>query len=195
MHCTYSSARNRLLPLKEFVFIMPDLPSPLRGCIESIDRCSAILEAIPVDQYAIITVGKASIGEHVRHCLDHVDCFIAGSAAGYIDYDARQRDPETQGNIESAAQRLAQQRALLESIPPESMDDPVSVQHTCAHGAEPEITSSTIARELAFLSSHTLHHIALVAILAEVQGTAASHELTMAYSTERYRDSLGNAGH
>ena len=36
---------------------------------------------------------ESSIGDHLRHCLEHYTSFLGGLEAGAIDYDARPREP------------------------------------------------------------------------------------------------------
>lgn len=45
-----------------------------------------------------------------------------------------------------------------------------------SEGAQPVIGWSTLARELAFVMSHTIHHQAIVALLLEQQGGGVPDE-------------------
>ena len=40
----------------------------------------------------------SSLGAHTRHILDHYLMLLAGAAAGEVDYDRRNRDPEIETN-------------------------------------------------------------------------------------------------
>ena len=45
---------------------------------------------------------SASIGQHYRHVLDHFLCLESGIAAGEIDYDNRERNPQLETDLNYA---------------------------------------------------------------------------------------------
>lgn len=131
----------------------------------------------------------SSVGGHFRHCLDLYDCFLDGLATGAVDYDARRRDPRIEVEREHArlvAMRLVERLRLL---PADEDARPLKVS---GDRGRPEATAedwclSSVARELQFLRSHTVHHYALIAVLLRLQGVDPDPDLGVAPATLAYR--------
>jgi len=121
---------------------------------------------------------SGSVGGHVRHCLDHVAALVSGLETGYIDYDARVRGTAIESRRETALAEIARLAARLESVARCSPDTPVWVDVGSA-----DFAPSTLARELAFVSSHTIHHFALVALLLHDVGVRVPPRFGYAPST------------
>jgi hypothetical protein len=74
-------------------------------------------------------------------------------------------------------------RVLIERLESLQVDGSVQVR---AEDAEPYL-SSTIGRELQSLSSHTVHHFALIAMSLRAMGIPVEEDFGVAPSTLRYR--------
>jgi len=121
---------------------------------------------------------SGSVGGHVRHCLDHVAALIAGLESGFVDYDIRVRGTAIESRREAALAEIARLIAGLEGVGTCSPDTPVWVDVGTA-----DFAPSTLARELAFVSSHTIHHFALVALLLHDIGVRVPPRFGYAPST------------
>lgn len=130
--------------------------------------------------------GRGGVGAHLRHALDHYDCFLAGVAAGTIDYDQRERDPEVELRRERALERLALAEAGLLRLRPFAAEHEVTVRLDSGERGGRCESRSTLARELQFLVSHTLHHFALVAFVLRLQGVEPGPEFGVAPSTLKH---------
>ena len=62
-----------------------------------------------------------------------------------------------------------------------------------AETTEGGVLVTSLARELEFLVSHTVHHYALVAVLAHAHGVIMPADFGMAPSTLKYRQTLSAA--
>jgi hypothetical protein len=109
---------------------------------------------------------SGSIGGHVRHCLDHVRALELGIERGLVDYDARRRDIGIEREREAAA------LSLLQTIPDEALGRMVVVRTLVAIDGPVVEAVSSVARELAFVVSHTIHHNAQIALLAHRLGSS-----------------------
>lgn len=131
----------------------------------------------------------SGFGPHLRHCIDHYERFLAGLAAGRVDYDARDRDRRVETDRAFARERLEALIAALAAIPPERGGEPLSVRMDC--GGDNEAASawsgSTVGRELQFLVSHTVHHYALIAFILRSQGVDTGPAFGVAPSTLRHQ--------
>lgn len=133
--------------------------------------------------HCLPSVFGSSIGAHIRHNLDHYACFLAGLPSGRIDYTARPRNARIETERAVALGEFARVCQAFEAM-------------DIAHGSlqvrsesNPDSTPapSSMARELEFLLSHTVHHYAIVAILCRLQGIAVEDGFGVAPSTLRHR--------
>ena len=111
----------------------------------------------------------ASIGMHVRHVIDHYQCFLDGMNGQKIDYDNRQRDERIERDTAFARRRIDQVcsdlKTLRADIKGQTNRKPAIVKVSCSTSTscDPVDTmDSTLERELAYLHSHSIHHMALI---------------------------------
>lgn len=112
----------------------------------------------------------SGIGGHVRHNLDHVANLLAGLPGGSVDYDRRDRGTPVECDRRAA---LAAVRALEEELaefPWGAVPRVVRLTLLAAPDRPPVEVLTTAERELAFVLSHTIHHNALIAVLAAAVG-------------------------
>jgi uncharacterized damage-inducible protein DinB len=129
--------------------------------------------------------GWGGVGSHLRHCLDFYTCFLKGIPANRIDYNARERDERVATNCAAAAERVREITRALEALSSHARGTAVSVRAEGAGGpADPDSWSrSTLARELQFLLSHTVHHYALIALMLRLQDFEPADDFGVAPST------------
>ncbi len=128
----------------------------------------------------------AQIGPHLRHVLDHYDCFLSGLDAGCIDYDRRQRDLETETDPAAARQRITSIAAQLRQLEQRSWAPRLQVRLATDADSATQETCSSPARELQFLQSHAVHHYALIRLILQSQGLTLGEEFGKAPSTLRF---------
>jgi uncharacterized damage-inducible protein DinB len=135
-----------------------------------------MLMAIPPDAYtARVARTSGTVGEHVRHALDHVAALFAARPDTNLSYDQRVRGTAVEVDPCAAMQETLRLDMALDRWRHRPLDVPVRVVSTIASGhALPGW--STFARELAFVMSHTIHHQAMIALLLEQQGIALDDE-------------------
>ncbi|WP_280547921.1 DinB family protein [Halomonas sp. 11-S5] len=114
--------------------------------------------------------GRHTLGKHVRHIIDHYDALLEGLDRGgeVIDYEQRRRDEALEQWPQQAASHLVGIESRLSVLGGE----PSSAALTLAYPLDEERLSlaSSLDRELAFLTSHSIHHMAIIALLAEQSG-------------------------
>jgi hypothetical protein len=123
---------------------------------------------------------NASIGGHIRHIIEHYQAFLCGMDDGELDYENRTRDPLVENDPAVAG-------ALLEAMA-ERLGDlgPSLANRTVNYGVA---TETSLLRELEFLLSHTIHHYALVAVMARLQGFEPEPTFGIAPSTLKFQRS------
>jgi hypothetical protein len=104
------------------------------------------------------------VGSHLRHVIEHHEALLLPRRPGVVDYDSRPRDPQLENLADIAAVRLARLKDCLVPALAARLDEPVRVR--CRGGLDGRFEHalpSTVARELAFVASHAVHHFALLA--------------------------------
>jgi uncharacterized damage-inducible protein DinB len=128
-----------------------------------------------------------SVGGHTRHCVEFYQVFLTGLLSGRIDYDARSRDLLIETDVDHAINALRETAAKLRQVSAgHSLLTRLQVIENQTL-SELEWSDSSVGRELRFLSSHTIHHCALIAILLRLSGHPMPESFGVAPSTLRYR--------
>jgi len=159
--------------------------------VDWLRQASNLLQRIDDRTYAEPPAGLAPhrVGAHLRHILEFYECFLAGLEWSHIDYDARKRDQSVETSRSTAIERIRSIVNRLLSAPELNGDSIIFVRMEDAPldgDGDPFLTSS-IGRELQVLSSHTIHHFALIAVTLQAHGLKVDADFGTAPSTLRYR--------
>jgi len=149
---------------------------------QAVELCATLDEesfALPI---APVT---SSIGAHLRHALDFVQAFLRGFESGRVDYDARVRDERLERDPARALEVLRSLVTRLDALPAGSHGRALAIRHEAPPGTplDEGWHRSSVARELDFLASHTVHHYALVALALRLRGIEPHPEFGVAPST------------
>jgi len=181
----------------------PPATDPIGPNVAALARTLGFVEALTDRQYRHVEtrLGPASIGAHVRHVLDHYRSFLEGLPDGEVDYDARQRETEIERSVRAAAAEARRLMAAFEALavevaPARTPGGPHWAGRTLRVRQQADETpgrfdgcESHAERELLFLASHTVHHQALIAILARAQGLDVPEGFGLAPSTASWQRS------
>ena len=123
-----------------------------------------------------------TIGRHLRHVLDFYENLLAGLHGVRVDYAERARNGRVERELEVAAARIDAVIAGLDRAAGEDPARPLEVR------TEPGDAwcSSTLERELQAATSHTVHHLALVAVILRATGFEPPAEFGVAASTLQF---------
>ena len=135
----------------------------------------------------------SGLGAHLRHCLEHYESFLAGMKSGALDYDARPRDVRVECDRAYALHRIDALSGALRELSFKGEEERLLKvkQDSNAREAVPAWSRSTLARELQFLVSHTVHHYALIAVILRLHGLEPHQDFGVAPSTLKYRQTIG----
>ena len=141
----------------------------------NLQRTISLLKALDDSDYTDSKVGPyySSIGSHVRHILDFYDCVLRGLPYKKVDLTSRKRNEEVETSCDAA---LTYVNAIMSSLSDLkfNQDDAIMVIDNLGHG-NVEIPYTTGAL-LAQANTHAIHHYAIVAQLAYVNGIAIEDE-------------------
>jgi hypothetical protein len=164
-------------------------PAALVAALErALESLGAVVATLPPDVYCarLFPGASGSIGEHVRHCLDHVAALVCADPSGSLSYDQRERGTALETDPAQAL-RCIQLLRIKVAVGRWSarLDEPIGVVSTIERGGPPLVSMSTLARELAFVLNHTIHHQAMIGLLASMHGRAVPDGFGFAPSTPR----------
>lgn len=161
-------------------------PDAVGPNVDVLRRLRELVARLDEAQYGHVEgrLSQATIGQHVRHVLDHYRLFLAGLDAGDVDYDARERCTEVETSPAAAIALVDELVAGLAALPPDVLGRVLRVRQQGSYEAGRfDGCESRADRELLFLQSHTVHHQALIAVLARAQGVEVPATFGMAPST------------
>ena len=159
----------------------------VRALIRRLDELSDALLATPAEVYCarIEPAVSGTIGEHVRHTLDHVGAILSNDGVAPLTYDARERGTPVETDVDEALRQIFRVKSGLERLRGRHMDEPIAVRSQIAASGADVVTWSTVGRELAFVMSHTIHHQALIAVLLAWHRIGVDPRFGLAPSTPR----------
>ncbi|NND81449.1 MAG: hypothetical protein HKN50_03395 [Gammaproteobacteria bacterium] len=144
------------------------IESLLSQNLQCLAEAEALLNELPAQHFAAESAPafESTIGAHMRHVLEHYDCFLQQLRGGTLCYEARARDPRLERNRDLAIDKL---RLLINQLRAGAFDSvPDGLQ--ISSGQFDAGVPSTLARELLFLYEHSVHHFALIAAIARSLG-------------------------
>lgn len=143
---------------------------------------------LSVEQYTLRHGENASIGEHMRHAVEHFTVFLDGLPDGLIDYDARKRDIDLERCPIALICAIRSISERLTFLNVHEMMSPVVVRILFAPNCEKLEVPSTIGRELGFVASHAIHHVAIVKLLVQSLGASLPREYGVGHATMSHRN-------
>ncbi len=162
----------------------------IEGCMHCIGQCDQLLKLISQDAYVKSSKGSSSVGAHVRHILDRFNSVFAGLQDGYIDYDARKRDKSIENSLDTAKFALATVGRRIRDVDvSDALGSIVTVSESVHHQLSAVSSSSTVDRELMGLVTHSIHHLAIIALIAKNYGYQMNEDFGKAPSTIVYERS------
>lgn len=103
-----------------------------------------------------------SIGGHIRHIIEHYDALVFRNSS-QINYDLRKRDELLESSPTEAVERIEKLVKQLNEYTILEIEE--SIEVSCVGGSNGEYlfsSQSTVGRELFFLNSHCVHHLAII---------------------------------
>lgn len=144
-----------------------------------------LLSQLTAGEYSSVDpVVQGCIGTHVRHCIEFYDSLLAQHAGGEVCYHARPRQVELETDLPAARARIAALRDQLRSLP----DQTQSLRIAHFGGT---VSDSCIVRELCYVLDHTVHHTALMRVIATHLNVRLDSSFGFSASTLASRQSAG----
>lgn len=141
---------------------------------EALEQGLTLLSMLNDDQYAYLGEPRftSTIGQHVRHVVDMYLALMVDENNNLIDYDCRRRGSLIESSCVRGIEALRKVLSWLDALDPMHVarrtvlvKSEVSLQKSASVTLE-----SSLMRELVFVGSHTVHHYALIKVIANDQG-------------------------
>jgi hypothetical protein len=131
---------------------------------------------------------RGGVGRQFRHLIDFYQCLLGGLDLGRVDYADRERDPRLESDREFAIDALERVIGRLREarLDRHELELWVRMERACLTDGVPMWTRSSLARELQFLLSHTIHHYALIGKELGARGVKFDDGFGVAPSTLRH---------
>lgn len=161
------------------------LPAAILPLVAVLRQLETLLDAMTDEQYRTspVAVAASSVGGHVRHCLDHVEAVLLGVECGTVDYDRRRRGTDVETSRDAAREVLRRQMKQLLAIPANSENRPLRLSAIVSSALPPLEADTSVGRELVFVLSHTVHHNALIGVIARALNVPVPERFGYAPST------------
>lgn len=161
--------------------------SPEISLIRLLDQLRSFVVLLPPLVYRARPADRlsGSVGEHVRHCLDHVRTLASVRFVDDLSYDHRSRGTAVEADPEAAVHEIDRLISDIDCLAARPLGRPVRVFSLLDGDGTVVAARSTVARELAFVVQHTLHHYAIIALLLDRLGLEAPDGFGLAPSTPR----------
>jgi len=166
----------------------------IEDCSELIATNTALLQqalalVLPLDDATYSTspadLAPHRVGSHLRHALEFYGCFLEGLETSCIDYDARKRDETIERDRHAAADKISSIIRRLDKTSSLAADEALTVR---MEDGDPNVClRSSVGRELQALSSHTIHHFALIAVTLRAHGVEVDPLFGMSPSTLHFQ--------
>lgn len=161
-----------------------EAPAAIGPLVTVLRQLRDLLCVMTDEQYRARPAGlPGSVGGHVRHCLDHVTALLGAAASGALDYDSRQRGTDVETSRAAALDAIGRQTRQLLDFPAGAEGRPLRLSVLVSTDATPVVVETSVGREMAFVLSHTIHHNALIGVLAAALGVTPPERFGYAPST------------
>ncbi len=131
-----------------------------------------------------------SIGKHIRHIIDHYTCFFETLSHAYVNYDDRPRVNTVETKTHRACKELSNIVLQLSRFNAHQAN-PVHIYISATPDKDPVPAESSLQRELLFLQSHTIHHMAVIQLMLNSLGISVGSDFALSPSTISYNQSIG----
>ena len=165
------------------------------ACSNILTQLTDLVNQISEQEFTkpVESLGKSTIGQHLRHTLEFFICLEQGADQGLINYDKRAHDKLIENDKFIALSTLSRISDFIKSQP---IDRKLKLEAGYDLDKEDFVTIDTnFLRELVYNIEHAVHHMAIMKIgIREVApAIKLPHDFGIAASTIRYKEATAAA--
>jgi len=111
-----------------------------------LDELDSLLTEVDSDVYCARFVAEVSgsIGEHVRHCLDHVSALLAADSSTTLSYDRRQRGTTVETDPAEAVRQILRLKRGIEAWSTRPLDETIRVTSMISPSVKAGISAGSL---------------------------------------------------
>lgn len=164
----------------------------LDATLEVLQQVKKLIDSCETEAYARpCEYSMSSVGQHIRHILDHFLVFQQGLDDGCINYNLRSRGNIVESNPQAALQKIAALREWFKDVDLQNRSIQVISEISVSQINDMNLHSN-IQRELIYIINHTIHHIAYASLVANHLCQKVDVNLGIAPATATYLRSQTN---
>lgn len=170
------------------------VPPAIAAHLDLLAQARDVVRSLGSDHYARKSPRcfNSSAGGHFRHVIEHYRSALAAVETGDLDYEKRAREVRLEEDPAAALAALEEVEAKLLTLAGVDADRGLRLAAETEPG---RILATTWGRELEFLLSHTVHHHALIAVIALGWGVAVPTGFGLAPSTMKHQRGQAACAH
>lgn len=158
----------------------------LKASTEVLEQVLSVIETSKDLGYEEVAEGMtSSVGCHLRHVFDHYIALQKGLAISEIDYDLRSRGSKVETCPVSAREYVLELLDWLEKNITEDVKLNIRTEVSVLN-KEQMLIESSLKRELVYILSHTVHHIAQMSLALRILGVTVDEHIGIAPATATY---------
>ena len=161
----------------------------IKGNIDAIEQAHTLLLKLTDEAYCHVCSPyvSSSIGQHMRHIIDNYLVIMDGQAQQHVNYNVRRRGAKVEHCRATALQELQAIQHWLCQLNAEQLDQRLTiVSEVCLQEEHSDYLSSSLHRELMFVASHCIHHMALIGVAVRLQNIPVAKYFGLAPATATY---------
>jgi len=157
----------------------------IKASIETIEELEYILKNMDQETYQKIgPMTPYCIGRHLRHIVGFYLALQVSDQTKVADYTVRQRDNLIESDLSAAKKQVQIIKNWLPTLThDQSIKVMVEIQQSQTVNLDIE---SSLSRELAYISEHSVHHMAYISLMLKTMNVQLEKEVGMAPSTATY---------
>lgn len=167
----------------------------LNALLAFLDQATHLTELSSKSQWTTQNKGfrGSTLGQHMRHTLDHVEALCTGLPKGVVNYDLRIRATDMETSPSTAHARCLALKAEITQLGSNyESSSAVNALSSCSNHGESHPQPSSFGRELQFVISHTVHHFAILAAICHSLGIETRTDFGIAPSTLKHQETLSS---
>jgi uncharacterized damage-inducible protein DinB len=161
----------------------------IKSQLSIITQGQAYLDKVALADYVEIVSPNfiSSAGSHMRHVIDHYLALITGIKNNHIDYDVRHRGNQIESSPQLAKEQLSNISNWINNLSKSDLDKIISLSTEVSITKQSvQKVTTTVARELIFLGTHSVHHYSMISQICYAQNAPVPEMFGVAPGTLSY---------
>jgi hypothetical protein len=162
----------------------------VQSVLAALAQGESLLMGVSDDDYTrkVALAFNASIGGHYRHSLDHFRSLLDSAPEGDVNYDHRERGTLVEHDRFAALNATRELRERYERLDPCLVNRTVNVTCKTSYTTNgPQVSPSTVGREIMYAVAHAVHHYALIGVMCGIMGLKMPAHFGVAPSTVKHQ--------